>query len=360
MMKLGILTFHRAKNYGAVLQCYALLSFLRAKEYDVSVIEYVPPYLAGVSDSSSLLRKIVTYAKSVLYWIINIGETHIGDVFTTFVNNHIFITDINKVKELSIVICGSDQIWNPYLCHGFDPIYFGLIPHCSKHKTITYAASMGNVELTSFYEKDFLKKLKNYYSISVRESQLSEFLTAKGILNTLVLDPVLLANAECFSDIVVPIRYKKPYILIYELTQMPHTYEFANRISSEIGADIVVVGGGLRKYLYKGIINKQWLSPEQFVSYFAGASFVVTNSFHGLAFSVIYNKPFYCIRTGTWKDERIISLLGQLNLSHRMVKDTDELSFSTIDYKIINRKLQELRTLSEAYLINNISKFYEE
>ena len=335
-MKIGILTFHRAKNFGAVLQCYALFSFLKSNGYDVYVIDYKPSYLAGMRDEGSLWKQIKLQAKSLFYWLMNVGETGLGNVFNRFVEKELKLAEMKAVNNMDVIVCGSDQIWNPAITKGFDPVFFGGGSILLEKRVISYAASMGKSELSGKEKSEFLNLIKRMDSISVRENSTGKLLQSWGIKCSVVVDPVLLAGSECFNNILVPIRQHKPYVLVYELTSLPGTYNFAKRMAAQLDAEVVVICGGAKKYFYWGIKNKQGLSPAQFASYFANASCVVTNSFHGTAFSILYEKPFYFLKTNTWKDERIESLLLQLELNSRSVNDSDKIVFSAIDYHKIN------------------------
>ena len=354
-MKIGIFTFHRAKNYGAVLQCYALYSFLKRINNDVRVIDYAPTYLAGMKDNASVVKRMVAICKSIIYWFINLGETKIGDVFSDFIENYLTLASLDDAKNMDAIVCGSDQIWNPNICNGFDPIFFGKIPLSKDIYAISYAASMGNTDILPLQIKEFTTLINYMNAVSVRESSLSKLLNSIGIKNKLVVDPVLLAGEECFRKIIIPIRQKKPFVLVYELTQLQHTYTMANNIASQIGAEVVVIGGGFKGYFKKDIKNKQWLSPSQFVSYLYNASCIVTNSFHGLAFSLIFEKQFYVLKTNSWKDDRLVSLLSQINLTNRIVSNDTRIKYTSIDYSQPNLKLNELRSESSNYLLRTIT-----
>lgn len=353
-MKIGILTFHCAKNYGAVLQCFALYTFLKNKGYEVGVVDYKPYYLAGVDEDSSFYKRFITYLKSIFYRILNFGETEIGDIYKHFRNRHIELIDVKDIKKLDLLICGSDQIWNPNITKGFDPMYFGLHAITPHTKVISYAASMGLPALSDSEIDVFLSMIVNYDSISVREQSLSDFLNTHKIENRVVVDPVILAGIESFKSIIIPIRQKKKYVLVYELTRMPYTYTLARNLASQIDAEVIVIGGGLKRCFSRGILNKQWLSPSQFVSYLSAAVCVVTNSFHGLAFSLLFNKPLYILKTQTWKDDRLLSLLSQVDLSDRVIDHDIDVEFTTIDYTLPNKKINELQSLSSVFLIKNI------
>ena len=353
-MKVGILTFHRAKNFGAVLQCYALFNFLKSNGYDVYVIDYKPPYLAGIGDEGSLWKQIKLLAKSLFYWLMNAGETGLGNVFNRFVEKELKLAELTAVNSMDVIVCGSDQIWNPAICKGFDPIFFGGSPILPEKRVISYAASMGRSEFSGKERMEFLKLIERMNAISVREYSTGDLLQSWGVKCDVVVDPVLLAGCECFKNILVSIRQHKPYVLVYELTPLRGTYSFAKRIAAQLDADVVVIGGGAKKYFCRGIKNKQGLSPAQFVSYFANASYVVTNSFHGTAFSILYGKPFYCLKTNTWKDERIEALLIQLNQLDRLV-DCNNFDFSHGE-SYSDNQIAQLKSKSKQFLLYSIRK----
>lgn len=353
-MKIGILTFHRAKNYGAMLQCYALLSFLQSLKYAVFVLDYKPDYLAGARDNG-FLWSLKKYIRFIMYRILSKGEVKNADAFNSFVDQHLKLLPINESQNLDAIVCGSDQIWSTKICGNLDQIYFGKLSDGKAIKRISYAASNGNVQLTPQQQMEFKKLLQEMNAISVRESTLQDYLNKLGLNSKLVLDPVLLAGKKHFEAILCPIKQKKPYVLIYELTHLESTYKLANKIAKVLDADILVMAGEMKRYFQKGIINKGGLTPAQFVSYFKEAVCVVTTSFHGTAFSIVYERPFYSMYMNSDRDDRILSLLSELNLMERSVRNVDDISFTPIDYHKVNPRLESLRIESKNFLINALN-----
>lgn len=353
-MKVGILTFHRAKNYGAMLQCYALVSYLRSMKYDVSVLDYRPSYLAGAKDVGFMwsIRKILRF---VAYWILSKGEAKYVDSFGVFTKKYIPVQSMDGVETLEALICGSDQIWSTKICGKLDPVFFGKLESGLPMRKISYAASNGNVLLNKKQICEFRKLLEGMDAVSVREKTLQDFLKCIGISSQLVLDPVLLAGDKLFEPILCPIRQKKPYVLIYELTHLEATYLLAQKIAKSLDADILVMAGGMKAYFKKGIINKQGLTPAQFVSYFKQAACVITTSFHGTAFSIVYERPFYSMYMNSEKDDRILSLLEELNLLERSVRHLNDISYSSINYDLVRPRLENLRKRSSEFLQNALS-----
>ncbi len=350
-MKVGILTFHRANNFGAVLQCYALMSFLKDKGVDANVLDYCPDFLCEEKGNvlSCIGKRIKAYLRFLLCWLFSKGEVKHVDGFAFFRETAINPVPVSEAEQMDVVVCGSDQIWNAKICGRLDPVFFALpFQHCRK---ISYAASNGSVELSDEAKEHFCCLLENFDYISVRESSLQQQLSDLGIKSELVLDPVLLAGSQLFEKIVTPIRQKRPYVLIYELTHLERTYELAHLIAVQLNAEVVVIGGGVKAYLKGGFVNKQGLTPAQFVSYFKHAACVVTTSFHGTAFSLIYERPFYSMKMNTKRDDRILSILSSLDLLSRSIDDLSDFVYSEVDYERVDCKLNILRGKSADFLV---------
>lgn len=353
-MEIRILTFHRAKNYGAMLQCYALMWYLQKCGHNVKVFDYCPSYLAGLNDRGiiSSIKKILRF---IVYHTISKGEVRHIDAFEYFVNMHIKPVSFVKDMDVDAIVCGSDQIWSTNICGGFDPMYFASFAVGYNSKIVSYAASNGNSSISHDDAILFKKLLRNFHYISVREQNLCNLLQKWNFKAELVLDPVLLVGREAFDDILEPIKQVRSYVLVYEIQHSENTYILAEKMARTISADIIVVGGGFRTYFKKGVYNKQGLTPTQFVHYFKNASCVITTSFHGTAFSIIYSKPFYSVATHTDKDERITSLLHTMGLYSRYVKDVQTVEYSDIDYKNVDPLLNAQRRVSINFLQNSLN-----
>lgn len=352
-MKIGIITFQCAHNYGAVLQAYGLKEYLKSLGYSVNIVDYRPRY------------KVNTYRKfNPRYWLsrnpykciirlfieIIVKPTRIKRwyAFEDFINGYLELYPHNKDEDYLMfhtLILGSDQIWNPGLTGGnFDKVYFGENAKCN---IISYAASSRFEKLSKqqkIFFSDFLLKLK---AISVRESSLANLLQPlvnKEIIT--VVDPTLLAGKKIFDKIATPPK-KEKYLLLYQIGQWKELNTFANKIAKKLDLEVIeIVSHPIIPK--KGLI--QTASPCEFIGYFQNASFIVTTSFHGLAFSIIYNKDFYCLRQNTDADLRLLSLLNKLELGKRFLELGEEPYFEKINYSKVNEKLNEEVQLSIKYL----------
>lgn len=364
-MKIGILTFHCAHNYGAVLQCYALQEYLSNAGHEVKVINYRPEYLLcpyriinrSGFNSINPLRIVKSFIRELLIAPIRYAR---HDNFNKFIINRLKLTPSvthNEIpSDFDVYIVGSDQIWNPNITQGFDNVYFCDFPFKKGHRIyLSYAASMESKRLSE-NDSSFLKKaLLNFNTISVREDELKELLqplTTKLI--TRVLDPTLLLTRDVWENITPANPIKEKYVLTYQVREQTETEAIAQHIAGQLGAKVINLVAWVN--IYKK--NKyQTASPELFLALIKNAECVVTTSFHGTAFSIIYNKPFYTIKLNDGKDSRVDSILNALKLYNRFIDKNELPIFSSIDYLNVNKELDTLRKDSQLYLKSSIAEF---
>lgn len=367
-MKIGILTFHCAHNYGAVLQCYALQEMLKNMGHKVEVIDYRPEYLLAPYRKFSLSRfkrsSLLSIVKACIREsLLLVKRIRRYNAFQTFINKRFNLSPTVKDKAIppfyDVYIMGSDQIWNPKITKGFDPVYFGFFNFDKENrKYISYAASMETKELDK-ESKDFIEKaLMNFDAVSVREAQLKTLLqplTGKDI--ELVLDPTLLAYKKIWDAIAIRPKINKKYILVYQVRYNVNTIRIARQLAKDINAEIIEVTSALRICFSNK--SRQNVSPEEFLGWIKNADCVITTSFHGTAFSVIFNRPFYCIKLNDGGDTRSASLLKSIGLENRLIDKSENPAFSPIDYSEANKRLEYLQSISTAFLtkaIENASK----
>ena len=360
-MKIGILTFHCAHNYGAVLQCYATQEFLRSKGYDVEIINYRPKYLLDpyklfnskrllsknpISIIKGTIRELILFPTRLNRWLN----------FEKFINHKLILS--NKVKNklipstYDVYIVGSDQIWNPLITKGFDEIYFCNFSFIKgKKKYIAYAASMESKILDNNISQHYYQNLLRFDAISVRETDLLKLL--QPLLNVpivQVLDPTLMISPYVWYSFPQKL-IKGKYVLVYEVRKNSNTIRIARHIAKQIGAQVKVLVACLQ--FHSKEIN-QSASPEDFVNYVRNASCVVTTSFHGTAFSIIFNRPFYTVRLNDGADSRSASLLKSVDLEDRLIDVVDAPEFTQIEYLEVNRKINILRDKSQNYILKNL------
>lgn len=364
-MKIGILTFHRAYNFGAQLQAYGLQQFLCGCGHDVELIDYRNEAIESFYDLISwkaFFRASFRGKLCLLYFILIAGrswkrrEKHFND----FINNFLRIskTSSNNIHTLDLsvydlIVVGSDQIWSPLLTRGFDPAYWGDFDAPESVRKITYAASCGDISQFSSAQCELLrKKLNNFSRISVREESLRQFcnqLVDRPIYT--VLDPTLLVDRSEFYKITSDRIFPFPYVLVYAVESHPQLLAVARKLAKRCGARIVHVAMSNLKDRIVGKdrdIIKYDPSIPDLLGLFKYAECTVTLSFHGVALSIVYEKDFYALRGQ--KMSRVNSLLTQLELMDRIIDGVDQVDGSSIDFRQVNSKLEKLRLASMQYL----------
>jgi hypothetical protein len=344
-MKIGILTFQRTHNYGAVLQAYALKTFLQhLTGQEVVIIDYVPKEEKDIYNlwSFNLMRR--RHFKGnikefiILPFIMRNKYVRIKK-FNSFINIYLKPEKINN-EGYDLVIYGSDQIWrdHEFSPKGLHPVYFGSDYIKAKSK-ISYAASMGII-VDNFKNRELISDyLEHFNAISVRENLLAKFLrslTKKHV--QVVIDPVFLINCSHWSEMACGRLIDKPYLLYYALHEDDSNNKLAQLLASKLNLKLVVIKG------YLSIHDKrEWLTtsgPIEFLSLYKFSSFVYSSSFHGTAFAIIFRKQFYVnIKENS---ERITSLLSYANLERRFITNINTINLNdVIDYNNVYSQLEK-------------------
>lgn len=360
-MKIAILTFHRALNYGALLQAYALKTVLTELGNEVEVMDYRNEVLEKAYYYPSFFER--KGIKNKLKYIIQ-GRSELKRIagFDAFRNNELSIS--NKIynqdnvaesnQHYDLFITGSDQVWN-YRAHNFDANYFLDFVKDSRKKR-SYAASIGLSVLPEEYKEQYKKLLMNYQIISVRESQGKEIIDSLGIHNIrLDLDPTFLLTASDWKKFCSNQQYEN-YIFAYYFELTPTLKEFAEKLSMQTGLKIIYVGNAFKSPFECHSMGLKTASPREFVEAINGATYVVTNSFHGTAFSINMKKPFFVelLQTDAAVNSRLINILENTGLMERQIscfKDIKEACNSKIDWRIANEYVNKQRKDSINYLM---------
>ena len=365
-MKIGLLTFHRAENFGAVLQCFALQHFLTRKGYDVQIVDYRNPSIEHqydifspwvFSQYRSLYVGLCIYIKR-FYDIKSRLRKKI--LYSQFRDQYFHKTrvyrQIDNPLHFDAIIVGSDQVWNLNLCKGGEQVYFLDFPVLKYTKKIAYAASS---ELNSFEllrnNKDKIRKLlSSFDNISVREKQLQEEL--KDYINQKIevcIDPTFLESQEFYRSIAIEPK-EKDYILVYHLTENSEATCLAESIAKEKNKKIVEIHAGFVRTKDKRR-HKDSLGPKELLGYILNAEIIITTSFHGMALSLIFNKQFVVMRTPTVT--RMQNLLSAVELNDRII-DTAKgyYKLNPIDYGKVNMNLEREIEKSKSFLIKSLKE----
>ena len=361
-MRIGILTFHRALNYGAVLQCYALLRYLLDQGHDVKIVDYRPDGIEKyrqffpndmVWKREGLLMKFKGFLVSILLLQKKVKARRAFDAFLDKyfpLTKRITESKTAYLSEFDCIIMGSDQIWSPTICNGFDSIYWGCFSH-QGIKLITYAASIGgHNSITEDMWQEIGQMLKNFAAISVREQKLFTQIKKRfSIPLSLVVDPTLLSEKNIFDDLALK-PHVSDYVLLFNLDTDSKVEDFALSIGEKLQCKVISVTA-LQEFSHAktGIEERFSVTPQAFLGYFKYASFIVTTSFHGTVFSVIFKKDFYSLK---WeKSDRVQNFLEPLGLSSRLIEKNAVIEdVISVDYKGVDDKMLQNRQLSEDFL----------
>lgn len=379
MKKIGIITIVKANNYGAELQSYALQQKLNMLGYDAEIIDYLfykNPLFRKTQKAKpvfkfSLKKQIKEFAFIKLQNLKNIffrknvklrnkkfdlfhkENTRFSETFFTI--DKLYDTELHY----DVYISGSDQIWNPNLYSSLEPYFLTFAPKDAKK--ISYASSFGISHLPNQYIEKYKRWLEGYKAISVRENTGVKIIEQLGLKSEWVLDPTLLLTKGEWTKIEKPINVPDKYILVYELINSKFLEIFAAHMSNMMGYKVVRICKDVFTPKNKNnFINIMDAGPAEFVYLFNHADYIITNSFHGSAFSINFNKNFYVVLP-KHKDNnsRQISLLELFKLQNRIIyedSDINSINISDIEYNCVNKKLNEQRELSINFILNSINE----
>lgn len=358
-MKAGVITFHSANNYGANLQTWALQKVLKNYGVEAGVIHYHPDVIDDLYDPMVGTQGMGRLLKRLKLYLRNRDSLKRYNKFIHFLNkNYNLIGDFKSYDQLAkaklnldAYIVGSDQVWNVDHTGGYDPSYFLEFAEPGK-KRIAYAASVGSDFIHPKYKEDFSRGLEGFTAVSVRESSIVDSikeLTDKKI--EVVLDPTMLLQVQDYDEIKVESKIKEPYILVYMMERNNEVVRLANKISIGLGLPII------QRRPTKGFKNQ--LPPfytadaGEFLGLIKSAEYVITNSFHGTVFSILYEKPFLSMLhsdTGS----RTVDLLTQLNLESHIIYNVNEFTdfnrFFIHDKEGLRKRIEDLKQSSLRFL----------
>ena len=361
--KIGILTFHWADNYGAMLQAFGLKTWLARQMYDPFIINYGPvqltgrdrlvPYAPFKTIKSRLRftkRRFIENIRTGRQWFIQ--KRNMRQFRESFLTADRKI--LRRLQSLSAIdadalIAGSDQIWNPDITFGLLPAYFGAFENDKIKKRIAYGASLGSHSLPEKYEAEFSELLDFVDCISVREKGTAEYIRNRFHKKAVdVMDPVFLLDPRDWLGLESrPVQ--GDYMLYYETEPNEDLRRIACRLAEEKGLSVIALAYRVSKapLPFHTVYSA---GPAQFLGYIHLAKYVLTNSFHAVAFSLIFHKPFLVCNHRT-VGARIEDLLLSMGVPERIasqnyIPDID----AEIDWMELDRRMLDKRKQSEDFL----------
>lgn len=374
MNKIKIITLHSPLNYGAALQAYALKTYLVNEGYEAELIDYRPDYIMEKQKLTYVGNQSVANnpLKRWAYILVKFPSRYkIKHNFQKFLKKELCDkgqTIYKSIEELNqnppqadVFFAGSDQIWNTHMENGWDNAFF--LTFVKEGRRCSYAASMAiSQPLESKEEERFRSMLQYLDIISVREKDAANILqplTQKQV--QWVLDPVFMLSAEQWQKLADKREEdvsKKEYILVYPMGDGEKVYWIAQQLSKQTGLPIYSIS----RTIHKTNVQRQFngYTPYQFLHLIQHAKYVVTNSFHGTSFSIIFRKNLWACNIGK-TSSRITSLLNSLQLGHRYIGEEaipDNLT-DVVDFEIVSRRLDNQIHSSRLYIDYCLNKINE-
>lgn len=361
-MRIKTITCHDVYNLGASLQAYALAAYLGACGHDVQIIDYKPGYLsrhysltyvANPRYNRPLVRGAYLLAK--LPQRLKARRSLRKKRFDAFREAYLPLTarryeSAGALSEAcpaaDVFIAGSDQIWNPVFPNGKDPAFFlAFVP--DGKKKISYAASFSVDELAQADRDRMRPWLERLNAVSVREASGVRLLGGMGIPGVQVMDPVFLLGRQQWEEIAV-LPDASGYILVYDFDQSARIRQIARALAMETGKKIVSV------FPMEGA-DEVWadMGPREFVGAVENAGYVISNSFHATAFSLIFGREFYVVNREEKINTRMRDLLAAVSLEQRLISAPPE-SLSPVAWDDVRQRLEPMILESKAFLRDHI------
>lgn len=356
MKKAALITCHNIKNYGSVFQTYATTKIFEDYGYDVTVIDYQRPG----TDNKGFRKKILSESHlaqkpvigKVFPLILAPSFSKMEKVFSEFLKKNVRLTEdtylteralIEKCPKCDLYISGSDQIWNSDINGRIEkPYYLSFVS--DDKKKISFASSFGKTELKSDEKKENRTLLERYKWLSTREESGVEIIKKLGLEADAILDPTFWLSVDQWDKLSENVKIPKHYILVYQLHQNEKMDQYVKILENKYGMPC------LRIDLYYHYIVKAGRhivcpTPGQVITLIKNADYVVSDSFHMTAFSIIYNKRFLSIFSINSFNDRISNILNWLGLENRKLRDYMDFSIlkEDIDYNEVNLKLNKKR-----------------
>lgn len=366
MTKIGTVTFHGAYNFGSMLQTYALQEYVErlfkenGKECSYEIINLRTDFQKSFYSLYQSVKNPKNIIKNLVAFKYRKALTIKAQKFESFLNDYVHLTpeynenDLKSAKAFDYYISGSDQIWNVRAKDFSSAYYLDFAPKSATK--ISYAVSLGPLMIDwELYDKSkYAELVERYAHISVRETKSVDNLSALTNRESQVhIDPTLLLKADEWRSIQSDANYNEgKYILLYCLEPSTEQLEMAKAISKKLNLPIVVTKYNNKNDMSNPFVKKYDSGPCDFLSYIDNAALVLSSSFHGTAFSLIYNKPFYVFNG--MKDNRISSILQKAGLVDRSIEsmnDIENVSLVQPNFDVVNRIIDNERNKSKEYLL---------
>lgn len=358
-MRVGIVTFHAAHNFGSALQAYAMQAAVKGMGHDATIVDYLSRDQNGYRLVSFRHPKYTMRVMSKLRAFCGRRRAFADFAASSFALTAARYTykDESKLTELQddfdCFVCGSDQIWNLDCTQGVVEPFF--LSFAGDKRRVAYAPSLAHTEFKpeNFDKEKVSRLLADFDFLSVREEEtlpLFQPLVDKPI--DVVLDPTLLLDAADYEPVIAEAPVEGEYIFMYLLRKCPELVESTIAMARETGKKVVYVSE--KKLPIPNSTNLFGIGPSEFLSLIANADVVMANSFHAAVFSVLFHKTFRVFATDG-SGARMRDLLANLGIRESCVACEDSSEIVEVNWADVDRRLEALRAHSMDYLRRALS-----
>lgn len=354
MRETGIITWHYYSNFGSVLQSYALQEAIAELGYEAEFVNYRNLKFGKPNQAKNAVKLFLHYTLGCLFERFRIYPQAFSH---KYLRQGKLVTDEQLLQALSrrysTIICGSDQIWAP---NCYNPVYFAAFAG-SRTRKVSYAASIGLNDIPAELVPKYKEHLEDFHAVSVRETEGKDLLKEKcGIDATVVLDPTLLHDAPFYQAIEQRVKgiSSGKYLFCYFLNKEHNYRERAERYAKEHGLQIVGVSD--RKDDATWMTRLTNLSAGHFIWLIHHAETVMTDSYHGTIFSLLFHKEVWTFvrfaeDSPICQNSRIRQLQDYFGENIQVLGQNDEASKDrSIDFNLFESRLKELRLQSLSFL----------
>lgn len=333
-MKIGIITLPLHTNYGGILQAYALQTVLERMGHEVEILEEpheykrasLKRYIRRVLKKCIGKRSIINYEGFMRKWQPRVA-IDIDEFINTYIHRRIVKYNTLREGEYDAFVVGSDQVWRPSYNQHLEQAFLNFTENWKNVKRIAYAVSFGvdNWELTKKQTEECKRLVQKFDFVSVREDTAVNLCKEHlGIEATHVLDPTLLLSADDYQKLIDGLKISdSPYVFSYLLDESEEKIDILEDISKRLNLPVrkIKLEKDISKIPMSKLKSLTYPSIQEWLASFAQADFVVTDSFHGTVFSIIFNKPFVVLPNKGRGVARFESLLKDISLENRIFSD---------------------------------------
>lgn len=345
MKHIGILTVINCDNNGTDIQAYAMQKLFEQLDPNAELIDYRAAKWEKQAASRSV--SLTMLVKRPIRGFMHRTHRLFRQSNCRFSSKPYTAEDLTALPYDKVVV-GSDQIWNLDITDG-DKGFF-LPDERVGYKKYSYAVSLGKKDVTGWEQKyDISRLLRSFLGISVREKSGVEALRKIGIEARHDLDPVLMVGKNCWEKMAVSQELDR-YILVYLAQADSEALEYAVKLAKKQHCKVIWITDSIKKH--RNIICKRFVGVEQWIGYIKNAQMVITNSYHGLAMSIVLN-TCVCVmelRGRPQSSARMIDLLDALDMPFAIWKRNKQFADYLADWNAVNNRLSALRDKSMKYI----------